>query len=135
MDTIKTINKKELNDIIDRYSELKAQINELEKEAKPLNNKIKNYLIEKNLKDFTTKNNNKVSISISEKKSYIEFETIDKLKKLNLNHIIKVKEYIDMDLFERELYNSPNLEKEFESCTQIDTTYKLNVKRGQNEDN
>lgn len=135
MDTIKTINKKELNDIIDRYSELKAQINELEKEANPLNDKIKNYLIEKNLKDFTTKNNNKVSISISEKKKYIEFETIDKLKKLNLNHIVKVKEYIDMDLFERELYNSPNLKKEFESCAQIDTTYKLYVKRGQNEDN
>ena len=92
-------NKEQLNELIPTYAFNKNEMDSYKKLCDRDNTIIKALMKEEGLNDYTAK------ISIQQRQTLNEDKLLDVIKDMDRPDLIKTKEYVDMDLLEKALYN------------------------------
>ena len=124
----------DIDDIVEKYGELKDKESELKKEIKPLNEEIKKVMIQNNLDSYKGKNYT-AKIIERQNEDFNEDKAIEilkkKLSKEDLKSVILTKEYIDDDALENLIYEGKFAAQELESCKIVKKpTITLRINKG-----
>ena len=92
-----------LDALIPRYAVNKEQMDELKKVCDVQNKEIKELMLSENLDLYTSKGY-KATKFISKRESFNEAKLLKALQDVNIDGLIKTKQYVDMDVLESALY-------------------------------
>lgn len=120
-----------LKELVRLFYEDKQQLDNYKKSTDEYNKNIKELMNELELTEFES-NDLVAKIGTQNRESFNEDKLIDKLKSLNIEGIIKTKEYVDMDALENAIYNELLDASELTSCKEVKTvtTLKVSKKKG-----
>lgn len=104
-----------LTELLPIYYTQKSEMDSIKKVVDKKNAEIKALMRESNLSEFVV-GDIKATCSVSERESFIEEALIEKLKEMNVDGVIKMKEYVDMDALENAIYNGELNAAELASC-------------------
>lgn len=110
------------DEFVKNYIQLSRNIDSLKKEQGEMNSKIKEYLIEKGLKDFET-SEGKVKLVVTNKTSFDEDRLLEFLKDNKID-AVKTIEVIDEDKLEKLIYDGDldaSLLEPYQKTTTINT--------------
>ena len=110
------------DEFVKKYIQLSRNIDSLKKEQGEMNSKIKEYLIEKGLKDFET-SEGKVKLVVTNKTSFDEDRLLEFLKDNKID-AVKTIEVIDEDKLEKLIYDGDldaSLLEPYQKTTTINT--------------
>lgn len=122
---------KELDELIHKYAENKAYLDDYTKICKIQNAEIKDIMAKADITEYET-SGYKVKCSETVKESINEDMLLDIAHKENLNDIIKTKEYIDFDVLENLIYNnkiSKEMLLQIDKCRETKTTVTLRISK------
>lgn len=125
----------DLGELITLYYEYNSLSNGIKKPLASYNTQIKTLLKERNLNSFTY-GPYSAKITEASSSSFLEDVLILKIKQLqeefglDASKFIKTREYVDMEEFERSLYDGTLNAKDFSDCQITSTTQQLRVKKG-----
>lgn len=118
-----------LDVLIPRYAVNKAQAAELKKVCDVQNKEIKELRLNEKL-DLYTVNGYKAIRSVSKRESFDEDKLVKILKKVDIEGLIKTKEYVDMDILEDAIYRGQLGEDTIlalDSCKEVKEVVTLKV--------
>lgn len=113
---------------INKYGEIKEYADDYKKQAEKQNAVIKKYMLENNLSSATS-DSYSVACKTITSQSFNDEKLITKLKSLNIEGIVKTKEYVDMEALERAIYNGKLNASELSSCRETKEQVRLTIKR------
>lgn len=121
-----------LKELIDIYGTVNAEKNDLEKLCKQHNANIKKALLDSNITDAEG-DIYKVKLTTRKSESLDEEKAINVIQNFNINvdDIIKTKQYIDYDALEKAIYNHQipnNVLVELDKCKIVKESTALTVK-------
>lgn len=119
--------KKTFDDVLELYRIRKDEENELKKINDLDNKRIKKYMVDNNMSEYSTET---LSVKLDERKSesYNEFLLMKYLKENGFNDCIKTKEYIDTELLDKYIYNNIIDKSLLSNMKDIEITQVLTVK-------
>lgn len=120
-----------LKELVRLFYEDKQQLDNYKKSTEEYNKSIKDIMNELDLTEFED-NGLVAKIGVQNRESFNEEKLIEKLKSLNINGVIKTKEYVDMDALENAIYNELLDASELTPCKEVKvvTTLKVTKKKG-----
>ena len=123
-------NKEQLNELIPQYAFNKGELDSYKKLCDKDNATIKALMQEDNLDEYDTKTHT-AKISVQNRQTMNEDKLLDIVKDMNRFDLIQTKEYVDMDLLEKAIYNGEIKAEELESCmsTKEVVTLKVSVRK------
>lgn len=107
--------EEKLQELIPHYQLNKSEMDSYKKVVDKDNKEIKMIMLESQLPEFIV-GDIKATCSVSERQDFIEEALIEKLKEMNVEGVIKMKEYVDMDALENAIYNGELNAAELASC-------------------
>ena len=111
MSRMKINNDEQINlaELIDKYKTLKDEESRIKKEYTPIGDDIKSTMNKQGLQKFSSEKFT-ATVSVTQKEDFNEDYAIEILKRNltdeQLKQVIKTKEYIDDDAFEKLVYNN-----------------------------
>ena len=119
--------KETFDDVLELYRIRKDEENELKKINDLDNKRIKKYMVDNSMSEYTTET---LSVKLDERKSesYNEFLLMRYLKEKGFGDCIKTKEYIDIDLLDKYIYNNIIDKSMLSNMKDIEITQVLTVK-------
>lgn len=120
--------EEKLSKLIPDYQANKTEMDAYKKLVDKDNKEIKLIMLDSNLSEYIV-GDIKASCSVSERESFIEEALIEKLKELNVEGVIKKKEYVDMDALESAIYNGELNAAELVSCQQVKEVVTLRISK------
>ena len=123
-------NKEQLNELIPQYAFNKGELDSYKKLCDKDNATIKALMQEDNLDEYDTKTHT-AKISVQHRQTMNEDKLLDVVKDMHRFDLIQTKEYVDMDLLEKAIYNGEIKAEELESCmsTKEVVTLKVSVRK------
>ena len=120
-----------LKELVRLFYEDKQQLDNYKKSTDEYNKDIKEIMGQLDLTEFES-DDLVAKIGVQNRESFNEEKLIDKLKALNVEGVIKTKEYVDMDALENAIYNELIDASELTSCKEVKTvtTLKVSKKKG-----
>lgn len=120
----------ELKELVRLFYEDKQQLENYKKSTEEYNKSIKDIMNELDLTEFES-DDLIAKIGVQNRESFNEEKLIEKLKSLNINGVIKTKEYVDMDALENAIYNELLDASELTPCKEVKvvTTLKVTKKK------
>lgn len=115
-----------IDELIQKYYQVKEDEKEVKQVVDELNEEIKIYFKENNLDKYET-NDYKASVTKVVKKKYIDKLLIPRLKSLGFSEAIDKVEVINNDVLESLLYNNKLKIEDIEDCQNIQETISLRV--------
>lgn len=115
-----------IDELIEKYYQVKEDEKEVKQVVDELNEKIKTYFKENNLDKYEA-NGYKASVTKAVKKKYIDKLLIPRLKSLGFSEAIDTVEVINNDVLESLLYNNKLKIEDIEDCQNIQETISLRV--------
>lgn len=117
-----------LSELIPRYYEMKKEMDSYKAQVDADNKEIKEIMKRENLEkencgEYTAK------YTVIDKSYFNEEKLIAKLKLMGNTEAIKTKEYVDMDILEKQMYNGEVNALEIASCKVPKTEERLIVKK------
>lgn len=115
-----------LEELIDRYGRLKAEMDSYKKEVDGDNAEIKKLMTEENIenaKGMDYKATCKTIVS----ESFNEPKLLAKLKEMKIEGCIKTREYVDMEELESAIYNGEISATDIADCKEVKETLRLTV--------
>ena len=119
-------NKEQLNELIPNYAFNKNEMDSYKKICDRDNAIIKSLMQEEKLDEWNT-NTHTAKISVSQRQTINEDKLLDVIKTMDRIDLIKTKEYVDMDLLEKALYNGEIDAGDIDSCMTIKEVVTLKV--------
>lgn len=101
----KVNNNPELNELAKTYKDICDRFNALEAEKKAYNGMIKTMMAENGIKKYVSPDGISLSVSVSNRTTYDEEGLLKFAHTVDINGLIKTKEYVDMDVLENALYH------------------------------
>ena len=128
---MKTSGKVNLDGLIEVFYDHKKELDKYKKTTDEYNKQIKSELNKLGTTEFVTESGLVAKLAIQNRESFNEDLLIAKLKELQVNEVIKTKEYVDMDALEDAIYNGKLNASELSNCKIIKTveTLKVTVKK------
>lgn len=123
----------ELKELVRLFYEDKQQLDSYKKSTEEYNEKIKESMYTLNIDEFSDDDTGLIAkIGIQNRESFNENKLIEKLKSLNIEGVIKTKEYVDMDALENAIYNELLDASELLPCKEVKVvkTLKVSKKKG-----
>lgn len=108
-------NKEQLNELLPKYSMNKIELDSYKKICDRDNTLIKELMKEEDIENYDC-GTHTAKISVQQRQSMNEDKLLDTIKSLNRLDLIKTKEYVDMDLLEKAMYNNEIQPTEIQSC-------------------
>lgn len=126
--------EQELKQLANEYVSTKKEFDTLKKKTDSLNQSLKLNMEMSNLDDIELDDGSKVCLGITKRESLDEEKLLVQLKKYAPDtQCIKTKEYIDMDILEKEIYND-KLPSEalaaFDTCRNVKEIPTITIKKG-----
>ena len=123
-------NKEQLNELIPQYAFNKGEMDSYKKLCDKDNAAIKALMQEDNLNEYNTETHT-AKISVQNRQTMNEDKLLDIVKDMDRFDLIQTKEYVDMDLLEKAIYNGEIKAEELESCmsTKEVVTLKVSVRK------
>ena len=120
-----------LKELVRLFYEDKQQLDNYKKSTDEYNKDIKELMGQLELTEFES-DDLVAKIGVQNRENFNEEKLIDKLKALNVEGVIKTKEYVDMDALENAIYNELLDASELTSCKEVKTvtTLKVSKKKG-----
>ena len=120
-----------LKELVRLFYEDKQQLDNYKKSTDEYNKSIKDIMNELDMTEFES-DDLIAKIGTQNRESFNEDKLIDKLKSLNVEGVIKTREYVDMDALENAIYNELLDASELTSCKEVKTvtTLKVSKKKG-----
>ena len=120
-----------LKELVRLFYEDKQQLDNYKKSIDEYNKDIKELMGQLELTEFES-DDLVAKIGVQNRENFNEEKLIDKLKALNVEGVIKTKEYVDMDALENAIYNELLDASELTSCKEVKTvtTLKVSKKKG-----
>ena len=115
-------------ELIRSYYELNEQKKKYDSSVKKLNVEIKDYMFEHDLETFNFEDYS-VKRSISERVKFNEDLLVQIIKEMGREDLIKIKEYVDLDELEREIYRESIDASKLAPSQEITEVVTLNVKK------
>ena len=115
-------------ELIKSYYELNEQKKKYESSVKKLNVEIKDYMSEHGLEVFYF-DDYSVKKSISERVNFNEDLLVQLIREMGREDLIKVKEYVDLDELEREIYRESIDASKLAPSQEITEVVTLSVKK------
>ena len=127
-------NKEQLNELIPIYALNKNELDSYKKLVDRDNAIIKSLMKEEKLDEWDTEKHT-AKISVSQRQTMNEDKLLDVIKTMDRPDLIKTKEYVDMDLLEKALYNGEINPKELDICmtTKEVVTLKVSARKEKKE--
>lgn len=124
-------NKEQLNELIPKYSMNKTELDSYKKICDRDNAIIKELMKEEDIQLYNC-GTHTAKMSVQTRQSMDENKLLETIKSLNRPDLIKTKEYVDMDLLEKAIYNEEINASELNSCmiTKKVTTLKVTINKG-----
>lgn len=98
--------KEQLNSALDEYYDCNSQFNAIKHNRDVYNDFIKGLMKSNNISKYSTKEGVNASLTITNKPKYNEDAMLEYLRQFNIPDLIKIKEYIDMEVLEDCLYHN-----------------------------
>lgn len=120
---------KSLDVLIPRYAINKEQMDELKKVCDVQNKEIKSLMQSENLDLYTSKGF-KATKFISKRESFNESKLLNALRDVDIDGLIKTKEYVDMDVLENALYRgqlSEDIILTLDKCKEVKEVVTLKI--------
>ena len=117
-----------LKELIRLFYEDKQQLDEYKKSTDEYNKNIKDLMGKLDTTEFES-DDLIAKIGVQNRESFNETKLIEKLKELNIEGVIKTKEYVDMDTLENVIYNGLLDASELTSCKEVKTVTTLKVSK------
>lgn len=117
-----------LKELVRLFYEDKQQLDNYKKSTDEYNKDIKEIMGQLDLTEFES-DDLVAKIGVQNRESFNEEKLIDKLKALNVEGVIKTKEYVDMDALENAIYNELLDASELTPCKEVKTVTTLKVSR------
>ena len=124
---MKTSGKVNLDGLIEVFYDHKKELDKYKKTTDEYNKQIKSELNKLGTTEFVTESGLVAKLAIQNRESFNEDLLIAKLKELQVNEVIKTKEYVDMDALEDAIYNGKLNASELSNCKIIKTIETLRV--------
>lgn len=127
--------EKNLKNLINDYADKNKLFNSVKKEVDRLKTDIKTSMSEMKLTDFAT-GDYIATVSTVTKESFDEELLVNFVKGLGIRGAVKKKEYVDMDVLEKAIYNgriSPEQLIEMERCKNSTSYQTLKIKKNKKE--
>ena len=124
---MKTSGKVNLDGLIEVFYDHKKELDKYKKTTDEYNKQIKSELNKLGTTEFVTESGLVAKLAIQNRESFNEDLLIAKLKELEVNEVIKTKEYVDMDALEDAIYNGKLNASELSNCKIIKTIETLRV--------
>lgn len=123
-------NKEQLNKLIPKYSMNKTELDSYKKMCDKDNAIIKELMKEENIQLYDC-GTHTAKLSTQTRQSMDENRLLQQIKLLGRPDLIKTKEYVDMDLLEKAIYNEEINASELNNCmiTKEITTLKVMVNK------
>lgn len=126
--------EQELKQLANEYVSTKKEFDTLKKKTDSLNQSLKLNMEMSNLDGIELDDGSKVCLGITKRESLDEEKLLVQLKKYAPDtQCIKTKEYIDMDILEKEIYND-KLPSEalsaFDTCRNVKEIPTITIKKG-----
>ena len=115
-----------LKELIRLFYEDKQQLDEYKKSTDEYNKNIKDLMGKLDTTEFES-DDLIAKISVQNRESFNEPKLIEKLKELNIEGVIKTKEYVDMDVLENVIYDGFLNASELTPCKEVKTVTTLKV--------
>lgn len=124
-------NKEQLNELIPKYSMNKTELDSYKKICDRDNAIIKELMKEEDIQLYNC-GTHTAKMSVQTRQSMDENKLLETIKSLNRPDLIRTKEYVDMDLLEKAIYNEEINASELNSCmiTKEVTTLKVTINKG-----
>lgn len=119
--------KRILNTIISTFYKNRKELDHYKKETDLQSKEIKEIMNELDKTEFETDTGLIAKITTQKRESFDEDKLLEKIKDLNLLHLIKTKEYVDMDELENAIYNGDLDAKELTPCKETKQIITLKV--------
>ena len=119
-------NKEQLNELIPNYAFNKNEMDSYKKLCDRDNTIIKALMKEEGLDNYN-QGDYTAKISIQQRQTLNEDKLLDVIKDMDRLDLIKTKEYVDMDLLEKALYNGEIDAGDIDSCMTIKEVVTLKV--------
>lgn len=97
--------KQQLDEVCSQYYEYSQEYKSAETNKKLYNDMIKQLLTDNGITKYTSSDGIKVSMTTTNKPSFCEEQLIPYLKSLNLDGLVKTREYVDMEALEDAIYH------------------------------
>lgn len=123
-------NKEQLNKLIPNYSMNKTELDSYKKLCDRDNAIIKELMKEEDIQLYDC-GTHTAKMSVQTRQSMDENKLLDTIKSLNRPDLIKTKEYVDMDLLEKAIYNEEINASDLNNCmiTKEVTTLKVIINK------
>lgn len=119
-------NKEQLKELIPQYAFNKGELDSYKKLCDKDNALIKALMQEDNLNEFDT-DTYTAKISVQQRQSIDEDKLLDIVKDMDRPDLIKTKEYVDMDLLEKAIYNEEINANDLSTCMNTKEVVTLKV--------
>ena len=119
-------NKEQLNELIPNYAFNKNEMDSYKKLCDRDNTIIKALMKEEGLYNYN-QGDYTAKISIQQRQTLNEDKLLDVIKDMDRLDLIKTKEYVDMDLLEKALYNGEIYASDIDSCMNTKEVVTLKV--------
>lgn len=123
-----------LNATIQGFYEDKQKLDYYKKQTDEANKEIKELMTKLDTDIFYTDKGLQAKITVQKRESFNENALIDKIKLLDVDGIIKTKEYVDMDALEDAIYNGRLNASELTTCKTVKEVVTLKVTKKKGED-
>lgn len=117
-----------LKELIRLFYEDKQQLDEYKKSTDEYNKNIKDLMGKLDTTEFES-DDLIAKIGVQNRESFNEPKLIEKLKELNIEGVIKTREYVDMDALENVIYNGLLDASELTPCKEVKTVTTLKVSK------
>lgn len=122
--------KEQLKELVRLFFEDKKQLDSYKKSTEEYNEKIKESMNILNITEFEDEDNGLIAkIGTQNRESFNEEKLINKLHELNVDGVIKTKEYVDMDALENAIYNELLDASELTGCKEVKIVKTLKVSK------
>lgn len=103
--------KKQLDELSSEYKEICDQFTALDTKKKALNSVLKTMLETFGVSKYVSADNISVTMSVKPNVSFDENKLLNYCKSLNIDGLVKTKEYVDMTVLEESIYRNPSMKE------------------------
>lgn len=103
--------KKQLDELSSEYKEVCDQFTALDAKKKALNSVLKTMLETFGVSKYLSADNISVTMSVKPNVSFDEDKLLNYCKGLNIDGLVKTKEYVDMTVLEESIYRDPSMKE------------------------
>ena len=104
--------KNQLEELSEQFKSVRDELSSIDKEKKALSSILKTMMQDFGVTKYISDSNISISMSTRQNISFDEDKLISLCKSWNIDGLVKKKEYVDMDVLERVLYNDTSLREQ-----------------------